>query len=117
MDPGEIELAAGRELIPMHGRLDRLSHQRAGVRGGIDGQFTLPAEDIEPAGVIAVIVSEHHGGEGVGIDFELFKSEAELTSGKACVDQDANVIPADQGTVARATATENCQFQHRDELR
>jgi hypothetical protein len=83
------------------------------VDRGIDGDLALPAKDLESASVIAVFVRKDDGTEAVGLDPELGETRAKLACGESRIDEDAGVFVADEGTVARTTATEDRQMEHR----
>ena len=109
-DSVDLEGVAGFELLPGHARLHAFAHDRAGVGRGVDGETTLAAKDVDPAGVITVLVGEDDGSEAVGINPDLSKTGAELACREARIDKDASLFVADEGTVALTAAAEDCQF-------
>jgi hypothetical protein len=82
-------------LPPGEGSADAVPDDRGGVEGRVDGDLALPAKDLEPAGVVAVLMGEDDGAEAVGLDAEGVEALAELAGGKARIDEDAGVFVAD----------------------
>ncbi len=111
------ESSARIELLPDDRGADALADKRASVGRCIDGDLAFPAEDFEPAGVIAVLVGENHSGDAVGIHTQHVETGAKLTRREPGIDENAGVTETDQSTVARAAAPENRQVKHTVQLR
>lgn len=77
-DSPYLEAGPGFKVIPDHGRGHILSDDSAGVGRCENGQLAFPAKDINPSGVVAVLMREYDSAERVRIDAEFFETDANL---------------------------------------
>jgi hypothetical protein len=72
----------------------------------------FPAEDFEPADVIAVLVGKEHAIELPRRDSALLEPDHDLPRAQSAVHENPAMIGRDQRAVARAAAAEHGQSEH-----
>jgi len=110
LDFADSESGPGFELLPDDRGFDAFPQDSTSMSRRIDGDFALPAEDFQPAGMIPVLMSEDYGGDTVGVNSQDIESRAELACREPGIDEDAGFIETDKGTVAGTAAAENRQM-------
>lgn len=100
VDVVDLKIGSGFEMVPFDLGFDLFADDGAGVGGRVDGHLALATEDVDPAGVVAVLVGEDYGGKVIWLDAEGLHPYAELAGGKACVDQNGGLAKTDEGTVS-----------------
>ena len=77
-----------------------------------NAKLVFVAEDVEPAAVISVLVGEHDGVEGFGLDPDRLEPQSELFRTQSGVDEHSRVPVAHHRAVSGAATAENGKTQH-----
>ena len=105
----EIEGAAGLHQLPPRFAFGiQALHDRFLSEGGAEqGNGVFSANDIDPTGVIAVLVAQENAMNRVNAHARGFQARNDLLGAKACIDQDRGVLGGNDGTIAGAAAAED----------
>jgi hypothetical protein len=114
VDVANRELRAGTKDSPVPMLIQRAtgSHRFGGRRVCVDRNVKFPAENFEPANVVAVFVGEEHAIELFGQYPALLQAKHDLTRAQSAIDQNFAMIGRDESTVAGTAAAEQGQTEH-----
>jgi hypothetical protein len=78
----------------------------------VNGNGKLPAKHLQPAHMVAMLMSEKQAIELLGGDAALLKPDHDLARAQSAVDQNPAVIGGNEGTIPGAAAAEHGQAEH-----
>jgi len=113
-DVAHGKLRAGEEQAKLlraplvRGTLNGIGGKGVAVNRGVK----LIAEDVEPAGVINVLVGDENGADGAGINGSRCQPRANLACAEPAVDKESGRGGLDERTISGASRAEDGHSQH-----
>jgi hypothetical protein len=82
------------------------------LRIAINWNGKFPAKDLQPANVIAMLMSKKQSIEVLGGDAALLKPDDDLARAQSAIDQNPAVIGGNESAIPGAAAAEHGQTEH-----
>ena len=109
----DSEFATGAKDAPVFVLTEpEATHGLGGLRIAVNWNGKLPAKHLQPANVIAMLVSKKQSIELLGGNATLLKPDDDLARAQSTIDQNPAVIGRNESAIPGAAAAEHGQTEH-----
>jgi hypothetical protein len=109
----DSEFATGAKDAPVFVLTEpEATHGLGGLRIAVNWNGKLPAKHLQPANVIAMLVSKKQSIELLGGNATLLKPDYDLARAQSAIDQNPAVIGGNKSAIPGTAAAEHGQAEH-----
>jgi len=109
----DSEFATGAKDAPVFVLTEpEATHGLGGLRIAVNWNGKLPAKHLQPANVIAMLVSKKQSIELLGGNATLLKPHYDLARAQSAIDQNAAMTGGNESAIPGAAAAEHGQTEH-----
>ena len=109
----DSEFATGAKDAPVFVLTEpEATHGLGGLRIAVNWNGKLPAKHLQPANVIAMLVSKKQSIELLGGNATLLKPDDDLTRAQSAIDQNVAMTGGNESAIPGAAAAEHGQTEH-----